>query len=447
MNNILLFLVVLLAPLAAPAETTAFVNVNVVPMSTEKVLLAQTVLVQDGIISRIGNVDEIRIPEGARAVDGTDRFLLPGLAEMHAHVSDAASSDLDRYLSLFVANGITTVRGMLGRPSHLQLRQQLASGDVFGPRLITSGPSLNGRSVEGAPDARRQVQEQAAAGYDFIKVHPGLSSAEFDALAETANALGMPFAGHVPVAAGLMHVLELDMATIDHLDGYFAALLPAASHGSGGYGGFFDVMLADELNTDRLIEIARATAKAGTWNVPTQVLVELRVDETPVSELRNRPEMRYMPEATVQRWADTKMETLLESDFNPELAALGIELRRKLILELHRAGAGLLLGSDSPQVFNVPGFATHRELDALVAAGLTPFEALRTGTVAVDEFLGSNTGIVAVGREADLVLVDANPLVDIHNSRRIHGVMVRGQWHSAASLASRLEDYVGDGER
>ena len=125
---------------------------------------------------------------------------------------------------------------------------------------------------------------------------------------------------------------------------------------------------------------------------------------------------------------------------------MAIEIRRRLILELQRAGAGLLLGSDSPQVFNVPGFSIHRELDALVRAGLTPFEAIRTGTVAVDEFLSSNTGIVAVGREADLVLLDANPLVDIRNSRRIHGVMVRGNWHSAAILSKRLNPYPGDGD-
>ncbi len=120
---------------------------------------------------------------------------------------------------------------------------------------------------------------------------------------------------------------------------------------------------------------------------------------------------------------------------------LAVELRRRLILELHRAGAGLLLGSDSPQVFNVPGFSTHRELEALVAAGLTPYEALRTGTVAVAEFLGSKAGIVAVGRIADLVLLDANPLDDIGNSRRIHGVMLRGTWYAHGDLEQRLDKY------
>ena len=439
-----LLLLLMLSPVAF-GQGTAFVNVNLVPMTSEVIVRQQTVVVDDGRITAIGPVDEVPIPSGAKVIDGTDRFLMPGLAEMHAHVPAADSANLERDFSLYVANGVTTVRGMLGKPSHLALRQDLLDGRVFGPRLYTSGPSLNGRSVNGAAHARQLVEEQYEAGYDFIKVHPGLSSAEFEALAETANRLGIPFAGHVPVATGVTRALELGMATIDHLDGYFAALLPASSHGRGGYGGFFDVLLAGELDTDRIAEIARATAAAGTWNVPTEVLVELRVNETPVASLRNRPEMRYMPEATVQRWVDSKTSVVAENGFNPEIAALAIELRRKLILELHKAGAGLLLGSDSPQVFSVPGFSIHRELDILVDAGLSPYEALRTGTVAVDEFLGSNTGVVAIGREADLVLLNADPLADIRNSRRIHGVMVRGQWYGAAALARRLEPYASAG--
>ena len=435
------FIISMIFAQASLAEPTAFINVNVVPMSSAVVIEQQTVVVDNGLITAIGPVDHVPIPKGSTVIDGTDRYLMPGLAEMHAHVPDADSSELDRYFSLYVANGVTTIRGMLGRSSHLGLRQGLNEGDVFGPRLVTSGPSLNGRSVSSASHARELVREQHAAGYDFIKVHPGLSSAEFEALAETANSLDMPFAGHVPVAAGVLRALELNMATIDHLDGYFAALLPASSDGSGGYGGFFDILLADELDSDRIVEIARATAAAGTWNVPTEVLIEQYVNATPVAELRNRPEMRYMPRETVQRWSDSKTEALVENGFDPKVAALAIELRRRLILELQRAGAGLLLGSDSPQVFNVPGFSTHRELDALVAAGLTPYEALSSGTVAVADFLGSNAGIVAVGREADLVLLNDNPLTDIRNSRRIHGVMLRGAWHSAAALERRIAPY------
>jgi imidazolonepropionase-like amidohydrolase len=441
MRRILLFLVCVFPSTAALAESTAFVNVNVVPMSSDGVVAQQTVVVTDGVIAAIGPVDDVPIPKGAQLIDGTDRYLMPGLAEMHAHVPNADSPLVDRYFSLYIANGVTTVRGMLGQPSHIGLRDKLAAGRVFGPRLVTSGPSVNGRSVSGVVQAQEMVAAQHAAGYDFIKVHPGPTADEFEAVAATANELGIPFAGHVPIAAGVHRALELDMATIDHLDGYFAALLPPDSHGRGGFGGFFDAFLADAIDAEQMAAIARATAEAGTWNVPTEILVEQLIDATPISELRNRPEMQYMPAGTVDDWAGAKERQLADRDYDPEVAALAVELRRRLILELHRAGAGLLLGSDSPQIFNVPGFSLHRELDALVAAGLTPYDALHTGTAAVAEFFDSNAGIVAVGRDADLVLLDANPLDDIRNSRRIHGVMLRGQWHSGGWLQERLDAY------
>ena len=438
MHKILLLTAALLASPHVAADTTAFINVNVVPMTTETVLSAQTVLVEDGIIAAIGNVDDVPIPRHALAIDGTDRYLVPGLAEMHAHVPAADSSELERYFTLFVANGITTIRGMLGHGSHLVLRQQIIDGEIFGPRLTTSGPSLNGRTVNGAGDARRQVREQAAAGYDFIKVHPGLSAEEFSAVAVTANEIGIPYSGHVPVAAGLDLALQLGMAAIDHLDGYFVALLPASSTGAGGYGSFFDVMLAAELDTDGIEALAAATAAAGTWNVPTQTLIEHRLSDLSVDELRNRAEMQYMPEKTLQQWMAEKDRLWGETGFDPDIARLAVAIRRSLILALHRAGARLLLGSDAPQVFNVPGFSVHRELDLLVESGLTPFEALQTGTTAPAEFLGTNTGSVQAGKDADLLLLNANPLADISNSRRIHGVMLRGQWLPVRELEARL---------
>ena len=248
--------------------------------------------------------------------------------------------------------------------------------------------------------------------------------------------------GHVPVAAGVRRALQLNMATIDHLDGYFASLLPANSAGAGGYGGFFGILLAADIDAAAIANIARDTALAGTWNVPTEVLVEQRIDATPVAELTSRPEMRYVSADTLRQWGNAKRAVLRDRGFSRELADLAIERRRQLILALHQAGAGLLLGSDAPQVFNVPGFSLHRELQVLVAAGLTPYEALRTGTVNVAEFLGSNGGIVAVGRDADLLLVDANPLQDIRNAHRIHGVMLRGRWHSRSDLDRRLAEFV-----
>ena len=225
----------------AAAETTAFVNVNVIPMTSESTVPGQTVIVTDGVIARIGDVEETAVPDEATIVDGTDRYLLPGLAEMHGHVPGGNSANLERVLSLYVANGVTTVRGMLGQPSHLELREEIDAGTVLGPRLITSGPSLNGNSVTSPDAGRRMVREQHAAGYDFLKIHPGLTLDEFDAIAETANELGIAFAGHVPEDVGVERALAAGIATIDHLDGYMVTLLRPNEDPSGGLGGFFGV--------------------------------------------------------------------------------------------------------------------------------------------------------------------------------------------------------------
>ena len=441
MSRYVLLLMLLAAAGTAAGEVTAFVNVNVVPMSGETVIAQQTVIVSDGMIGTIGMVDHVPVPEGARIVDGTDRFLIPGLAEMHAHVPPAESEELERDLALFVANGVTIVRGMLGHPSHLQLRDELLRGDRFGPRIITSGPSLNGRSVSGAADGARQVREQHAAGYDFIKLHPGLDDEEFAAIAAAANELGIQFAGHVPVAVGLDKALRSGMASIDHLDGFMAALMPRNFDVSGGYGGLFDVLLAGDVNTDGIESLARAAAVAGTWIVPTETLVEQLIGEVSADQLRSRSEMQYMPAATVERWVDAKQRQQRERGFSPEIAAQAIRIRRALILALHEAGAGLLLGSDAPQVFNVPGFSLHRELELMVESGLTPFEALQAGTVNVARFLGLKTGVIETGYEADLVMLDSNPLEDISSTRRVHGVMVRGAWYPRREIEALLGRY------
>jgi imidazolonepropionase-like amidohydrolase len=421
----------------AAAQSTAFVNVNVIPMTSESVVASQTVVVVNGVIQSIGPVVDTPVPENATVVDGTDRYLIPGLAEMHGHVPGGGSANLNRILGLYVANGVTTVRGMLGQPSHLELREQIASGEILGPRLITSGPSFNGRSVSGVRAAEAMVREQHAAGYDFLKIHPGLSLDEFDAIAETANELGMPFAGHVPEDVGVPRALAAGMATIDHLDGYMQTLLRPNEDPSGGLSGFFGVFIADQADPSKIDAIAAATAAAGVWNVPTESLFEhMTAPDTSPDDLADRPEMKYMPASTVAQWQRAKADLLGDTNYVAATAIRAIALRQQLLRALHTAGAGLLLGSDSPQIFNVPGFALHHELAYVVDAGLSPYAALQTGTVNPARFFDHEQvfGSIQEGLVADLVLLDSNPLVDISNSRRIHGVMLRGNWLARADL-------------
>lgn len=426
------------------AAPVAFVNVNVITMHDDTVLPQRTVLVRDGAITAIGPVDSVVIPDDALVVDGTERYLLPGLAEMHAHVPPLSSSGLQRVLSLFVANGITSIRGMLGEASHLQLRNDLESGRLLGPRLYTSGPSFNGNTVSSPRQAAERVRRQQAAGYDFLKIHPGLTRAEFQAVARAAEDANIRFAGHVPADVELLPALASGISTIDHLDGYFEAMLPANEDPSGGFGGFFGLQLAPAVRADKLPGVVAATVAAGTWNVPTQTLFEHRVNATPPAEIAAWPEMKYVPAATVRQWTEAKQALLSDPGFSRAAADRAIDMRRRLVRELHAAGAPILLGSDAPQVFNVPGFSAHRELALLVAAGLEPFAALQAGTVNAARWFGvdERRGKIAVDYDADLVLLDDNPLADIGNTRRVHGVMLRGKWFDRRALDELLANYA-----
>lgn len=434
-------LILLFAGAPAQAGSTAFVNVNVLPMTADEVLPQRTVVIEDGLITAIGAVDETVVPDDAEVVDGTDRYLMPGLAEMHGHVTGTGEDEIHSLFGLYLANGVTTVRGMLGRPAHLRLRETLSNQELPGPRLITSGPSFNGNSVSSPRQAERMVREQHARGYDFLKIHPGLTRDEFAAIAATANELGIPFAGHVPSAVGVRAALAAGIATIDHLDGYMQALVSPDGDPGSADGGFFGLLIADAADAQNLDEIVAATRAAGTWNVPTQTLFEHTADATPAVDIAEWPEMRYVDASTKAGWVRIKNELLDDPQFDRAVADRAIRLRRELIRRLHEHGGGILLGSDSPQRFNVPGFSLHRELGLLVAAGLSPYEALRTGTVNAAEFFraGDERGTVEVGKEADLVLLDENPLENIDHTRRVHGTMVRGRWISRQELERMLE--------
>jgi imidazolonepropionase-like amidohydrolase len=383
----------------APAGVTAFVDVNVIPMDTERMLSHQTVLVEGGRITALGPSTKVLVPAGATRIEGHGKFLMPGLADMHAHIANTYSepevydtAKIESELRQLVARGITTIRNVnphssKGSATLLRFRARAAAGELVSPRIYTAG-SLWGSSYGSADMQRLRPEEIAgyvtalqAAGYDFIK--PYFENAEvFDSVAAAARRVGIPLMGHVPFAVTVERALAVGMRSIEHLEGYFR----------------YDATQRRYLppDTTQIPALVAATRRAGAWNCPTLHVFERGY------ELARRDSTK------LRKW---EAEMLL---------------RRRFVKALQDGGAGLLLGTDLT-ILNTP---IHHELAALVRAGLTPYQALATGTKNVAIFFGTlaESGTVAVGKRADLVLLTGNPLEDVAATKALAGVMLGGRW-------------------
>ncbi len=441
LNFIFLLASVSLIPNRPQDAVTAFVDVTVIPMDRERVLEHQVVLVQGSRITAIGPVRNVRVPSGARRVDGHGKFLIPGLADMHAHMgpsieAPAPDSVAERVLFLYLANGVTTIRNMGGYAGILTLRQRMEKGELLGPWIYTAGPPLN----ETSP--LEEIAKQKAAGYDFVKLYPFMmQSGAFHDFMAAAHQAGMRVAGHVSPAVGIEEALQGPYSSIEHLYGYIDYLkVPTDDDGpfrgliAGPNGQFMEGASPGPLDESKLPSIAAATAHAGVWNSPTLAAFENMVVDTGV--LMQRPEMRYVSEGTLARWSKERAA----GDFAEPAIRWQNEIKLKIVKALHDAGAGLLLGTDAGPSYAIPGFSIHRELELLVAAGLTPYHALETGTRNPAVFFGiqDRVGSIAVDKRADLVLLDGNPLLDIRHTAHPAGVMIRGAWLPREEIDAQL---------
>ena len=416
---------------SAPAPVV-FTNVNVVPMDSERVLRNQTVLVEQGRIRHIGPAADVPVPSGVTTVDGSGKYIMPGLAEMHGHMPGGEVEEMVMFL--YVANGVTTVRGMLGLDGHMELRRKANAGEIVAPTLYLAGPSFNGSSVSSPEQAAQKVRTQKDQGWDLLKIHPGLTVAEYDAMAMTAHEVGIRFGGHVPADVGLEHAIAMGQETFDHLDGFIEYL------------NAFD----EPIDQARLRELVAMVKAADAWVVPTMVLWDVGViGRGDARVMADYPEMRYWPKRNIPRvvegvegWVGRHAGGAQRVRANPTAADLWAANRLEVLEALSDAGVGILMGTDSPQIFSVPGFSLHREMRAMADAGMSPYEILVSGTRAVGEyFRRSDTfGTVAVGRRADLILLNSNPLDDVGNVADRAGVMVRGLWFSESYIEERLEE-------
>jgi hypothetical protein len=457
LRYVLSLLFLLLAASTAPAwaqpeaSVTAFVGVTVLPMDEERALENQTVVVRGDRIVTVGPAASVSVPTGAREIDGRGRYLMPGLAEMHAHIPGPQASDelMERLMFLYVANGVTTIRGMLGAPNQLVLRERTASGELLGPTVIVGAPSLNGNSASDPQTAQRIVRESVEAGYDFLKLHPGLSREVYDAIVEQAVETGITWAGHISADVGLEHTLATGQSTIDHLDGYLEAVLGLEQMALLASGGVPFAEGLGRISPEEVRRWAEATREAGVWNVPTAYLWESFYSTEPAETFLALPEMRYATPQWRAGWTQQK------ANFEQQQAAGGLTdadrdailgFRRDVLKALADASAPLLMGTDSPQMFNVPGFALHRELGVMAEAGLSPYQILASGTTNVGRYAREDLGQmelfgeVAPGHRADLLLLTANPLTDVSHVAQRAGVMVRGVWVPEAEIQQRLAE-------
>jgi imidazolonepropionase-like amidohydrolase len=438
--------VLLLVPAAAAAQlpvraTYAFTNVNVVPMDSDRVLADQTVVVQAGRITAVGPAASVRVPAGAVRIEGRGRYLLPGLAEMHGHIPGGASAALaEDVLFLYVAAGATTVRGMQGHPSQLELKRRVEAGELLGPRMWLAAPPLSGGANSAATpeNAERLVRAAKDAGFDLLKVHEGIPAESYAAIVRTAREVGLPWGGHVSEYVGVAGALAARQSTIDHIDDYLDAMQPPGSPALAASGAERVRLLPLHADESRIPELARRTREAGVAIVPTQILWEVLRGARAPETMIDRAENRYMPRMMVDGWAMQVGQ--IHGNASRESAAREVVLRNRLLKAMSDEGVLILMGTDAPQLFSVPGFSLYRELPVMVDAGMSPYEVLRSGTVNVALFFGieDEAGTVAVGRRADLLLLEANPLDDIRAVERKAGVMVDGRWLSRAYLDERL---------
>ena len=443
-------LLALLAGLTLPGELTAqsqdayaFTDVTVIPMDTERALPGHTVVVRDGVITQVGPTETTPAPDDATVIAGEGRYLLPGLAEMHAHVppgQDPPREDIEETLFLYLAGGVTTIRGMLGAPYQLELREELRRGEVLGPQFYVGAPSVNGNTAPTPEAADSLVRAHAEAGYDFLKIHPGVPLDAWDRMVEVAREVGITYAGHVPGDVGIHHAIRTGMATVDHLDGFVQATrIDGLS---------FDerTALYRATDPDKLDALTRELAERDVWLVPTQYLWNLLNGYVDPDSMLARPEFRYISPQQRENYRARAEQNRQNPEITPESHEAHAEMRQEFLAAAHQSGAPILMGTDSPQLFMVPGFAIHRELPLMVDAGMTPYEVLVTGTreVAryVEESLGQpgNFGTVTVGNRADLLLVESNPLEGVEALQEKAGVMVDGRWLDADAISARLEE-------
>ena len=453
------FLFAVILCLAAPvsAQTVAFTNVNVIPMDRERVIANQTVVVVNGVIAQIGDTKHVKPPKNAVLIDGAGKYLVPGFVDMHTHLL----SDSDEFpdsigpdeLRVMVANGVTTVRFMIGTPELLTLRTRSASGEIEAPTIFVASPHLTGREqgndfvVNTPEEAREAVRKSKAAGYDFIKVTTFVKPEVYEAAVDEAAKQNIRVVGHADSRFVGVERAWKAKQQIEHLDGYIELLLRDDAPMKGSVSDLYiynpeNWKSFDYIDENKIPEVARRTVVSNPFVDPTQHFMKntfgrLRTED----EIRKQPDFRFYPPKVQQQWLDFYKKNRFINTVPLDKRAHWVQLREKLIKAIYDAGGRIMTGSDTPEFLWLYGFGIHHEMKALKDAGLSNYAVLEAATRNPSMYLGTldQVGTIEIKKRADLILLNANPLADISATENRAGVMLKGKWHTQQELNAWLD--------
>jgi imidazolonepropionase-like amidohydrolase len=413
----------------------AFKDVNVIAMDSERILQKQTVIIENGLINEIQDADKIIIPENAKIIEAKGQYLIPGLIDMHVHISD------DKDIFDLLSHGVTTVRNMadvpgwvkffMGFSDVLLLKKKIQERKLLGPTIYTPGLVLDGEKpvspfnkvIKNAKDAEKEIKKQDKAGTDCIKIYDMLADSNFSSILQIAKRYNKPVIGHVPFDVGIDKVLQSSVLSIEHLTGYVSNNVPAYL-----------------ISENEISIYAEKTKKAGIWNCPTLVIYENIPPQDSFQVIKKQPEYKRLSWRIKWLWKTSMKYVYKEykgNDYKGEMR----KITMNVVKALHEAGCPLLVGTDMNFLGVYPGIATHREMELLTEAGLSPYEALQAATYNAAQCLGKlyEIGTISPGKQADLVLLGDNPLENISNTHKINGVMINGIWLDRDDIKSLID--------
>jgi hypothetical protein len=451
-----LLIILIAAGCSNSDDMVAFKNVNLVPMTAEKIVPNQAILIKGDRIYKIGKSDELKIPEKTKVIDGKGAYLMPGLADMHVHLTGEWPLP---QLDLYLANGVTTVRDLDGRDFMLQWRNAIKTGQRTGPTIYASNPIIWGHET----DVAERILKRKS-GYDSIKLYSYFSKNDFNKTMTLAKDQNLYTVGHIPFSVGLDGVIAEGIDEIAHIEEFIWEFVDFDRNKNLPPKEWFPYLkkaiyqqykaslsLATVEVRDKYSKAVAATVrKLESKNI--SVCTTLHLDEVIIQKLfepqkfLEQPTSVYLPQKYINAFLQGKEKHQLQFLGGEDLAPLKYVIDKMLLTELHQAGIPLILGTDAGTggMGIVPGFSIHEELRILTDNGFSPYEAIQTATVnaskVVSKMIGKDDfGTIELSKRADFILLEENPLDDVANIKNRLGVMAAGRWHGAKEIQKMID--------